>query len=441
MLAHLRSMTFYTSTPLGETLHYLSGYRTLEQEGLEGLMSLLRAEVRRLRASLLVIDGAVLVGQSAPSVQEWKRFLHALYVSTEFLGCTTLLVLPPDRSGLGQQAHTMVDGVIELVSGGLDMRQVRQLQVLKFRGSSFLEGWHHYTITQAGLVISPRTEASLTLSPPALAEPLSTAERPRRMGIGIAQLDAMLAGGLPAASTTFLLGTAGTGKTLLGYHFLAQGAAQGQKGVYFGFSQTPAQVLRTMAHLGLDGQHFVQEGSLQLLWHSPVQDLLDVLAQRLLEAVQRTGVQRLFLDGLSGFQQTVATPQRLDLFLTALFTTLRTLKITTMCAVELPELFSPSIELPSSIRRTTALADNILLLRHVELSSHLYRLISIMKMRDSSYDPVMREFRISEQGIEVAATFASAQAILTGVAHPMGVPQTPFATAKGESASAGGQER
>ncbi|HET8843319.1 MAG TPA: hypothetical protein VFN35_17785, partial [Ktedonobacteraceae bacterium] len=40
------------------------------------------------------------------------------------------------------------------------------------------------------------------------------------------------------------------------------------------------------------------------------------------------------------------------------------------------------------------------------------------KMRESDYDPAIREFRITDQGIDVAPTFASAQAILTGVALP-----------------------
>jgi circadian clock protein KaiC len=346
-----------------------------------------------------------------------------------------------DLSSVAQQAYTMVDGVIELLPHGLDMRLVRELQVLKFRGSPFVEGRHLYTITEAGLVVYPRAEATLTVSPTALPESLSTTQRPTRMGIGIAQLDAMLGGGLPAGSTTLLLGTTGAGKTLLGYHFLTEGAGQGQKGVYFGFSETSAQLLRKMAHLGLGGERFVKDGSLELLWHSPVQDLLDVLAERLLEAVQRTGVRRLFLDGLSGFQHTVAASERLDLFLTALFTALRTLEITTMCAVELPDLFSPIIELPRIIRGTAVLAENILLLRHVELYSQLYRLISIMKMRESGYDPAIREFRITEQGIEVAATFASAQAILTGVARPDVLAQTPFSTVKGEPPSEGEQER
>ncbi|TMF44379.1 MAG: hypothetical protein E6I32_15215 [Chloroflexi bacterium] len=88
-----------------------------------------------------------------------------------------------------------------------------------------------------------------------------------------------------------------------------------------------------------------------------------------------------------------------------------------MCAVELPALFTPKVVLPATFSGITGQVENLLLLRYVELHSQLYRLISIMKMRESSYDPSIREFRITEQGIEVAPTFASAQAILTGIAH------------------------
>src|SRR5205823_5992911 len=57
-------------------------------------------------------------------------------------------------------------------------------------------------------------------------------------------------------------------------------------------------------------------------------------------------------------------------------------------------------------------------LRYVELNAHLYRLISIMKMRDSGYDTALREFVITAHGIAVEAPFAGAEAILTGLARP-----------------------
>ena len=99
-----------------------------------------------------------------------------------------------------------------------------------------------------------------------------------------------------------------------------------------------------------------------------------------------------------------------------------------MCAVELTDLFTPTIKFP--ISGGIGFADNLYFLRYIDLRSQLYRLISIIKMRDSDYDTSIREFRISEQGIEVASTFRSAEVILTGTTHPDGatgpLPRTGF---------------
>jgi circadian clock protein KaiC len=96
---------------------------------------------------------------------------------------------------------------------------------------------------------------------------------------------------------------------------------------------------------------------------------------------------------------------------------LRSLDVTTLFTSELPDLFSDRITIP--IDRVSGLVDNVLVVRYVELRSQLYRLFSVMKMRDSSYDSAIREFRIGPRGITLASTFKSAEAILTGVARPL----------------------
>jgi circadian clock protein KaiC len=140
------------------------------------------------------------------------------------------------------------------------------------------------------------------------------------------------------------------------------------------------------------------------------------LAERLLAAIQRQDVRRLFIDGLGGFLHTVASAERLELFLTALFMELQARKVTTICSLALPALFSPTVELPKADTGIADPVDNLVILRFVELQSQLYRLISILKMCESGYDSAIREFRITDQSINVAPTFRSAQAILTSVA-------------------------
>jgi circadian clock protein KaiC len=344
----------------------------LEQEGLEGLLKLIRSETRSRRATLLVLDGtAVLEGASSP--QDWMRFLHGLYVSAEMTRCTTVLLMQTPQSTDFSGEQTIVEGLIELSMPTYGMRAARELRVHKFRGSAFLEGVHAYAITEAGIVVYPRTEELLAAAPVALPGTAASTERVSKKRMGIARLDEMMRGGVPAGSTTLLLGASGTGKTLLGSHFLLAGSAQGEPGLYFGFSETPSQLERKLARFGLDLTGNQAQGHLEVLWQSPLQSILDVPAERLLEATRRASVQRLFIDGLAGFQRAVASAERLDLFLTALVSELQAGGVTTICSVELPALFSPALELPGAISVTADQADNLLFLRYVELESQLYR--------------------------------------------------------------------
>ena len=415
LLAELEPFTFYTPEPVGDALYYLSGHGVLEREGLKGLLKLLRDEIQSHRTTMLVLDGSITV-EHVRSPLEWTHFLHGLYVSAEITRCTTVILMqfPQDPAFLPGQ--TIVEGLIELAMPTFGMRAVRELSVHKFRGSAFLEGRHFYTISEAGIVIYPRTEERLSPAPLELSARTTAPEQTERMRVGIPHLDEMMRGGLPAGSTTLLLGPSGTGKTLLGCHFLLTGTAQGEPGLYFGFYETPHQLERKLARFGFDVTHRRSEGLLEVLWQSPVQSILDALAERLLAAIQRKGVRQLFIDGLGGFLRTVASAERLDLFLTALFMELQARKVTTICSLELPALFSPTVELPQAANGIADLVDNLVVLRYVELQSQLYRLISILKMRESGYDSAIREFRITDQGITVAPTFTSAQAILTGVA-------------------------
>ena len=301
-----------------------------------------------------------------------------------------MLVTPRD----GAREHPeepLVDGLLVLSDQYVGLRASRELEVRKFRGTAYLRGRHNFRITADGITVHPRTE-SLLASPRGRGR-----RRPRAAGaLAFAALDTMLGGGLWSSSTTMVQGPPGSGKTLLGLHFLAEGARAGEAGLHFGFYETPTRLIDKAAQVGLDVSSFAADGRLEIVWQSPLEEILDALAERLLDAVRRRPVRRLFIDGLNGFQAAAIYPERLSRFCTALMHELRRLNITTLIAVETRRLESEELEVP--ITDISAVVENILFLRYQEEVGRRTRLLSILKLRESAYDPTLRAFTITDAG-------------------------------------------
>jgi len=409
MLTYLRSLDFFDEDPIGDALVYLSGYSTVAQAGLRGLLELLRSEVRTHQATLLVIDGLSTLEGSAASYLEFKRFVSDLQTSLDMLGCTTILQAQPSIDDRTTVIHTIVDGVIRLFDHRVGLYAVRELEIQKLRGSDSLRGRHQFEITSAGLVVHPRTEA-------VYAETIALGPKTRgRVRFGSSRLDEMLHGGLLTGSSTLVLGPPGSGKTLLGLHLLAEGARAGEQGLYFGFYESPAYLVEKAEGIGLELRDAVERGRLDILWQPAIENGLDELAERLLTMVKERKVKRLVVDGLRAFERAAVYAERIGPFFTALSARLRMLEVTTIFTYTLPELFAPSVTV---LAPGTEEVDNMILLRYVELRSQLYRLISLVKIRDSDYEPAVREFTIGSDGLQVSSTFESAENILTGRARP-----------------------
>lgn len=408
LLGQIRDLSFFRERAVGATVTYLSAYSVLETDGLDGLRTFLWQVIRDTQATLLVLDGLAVAQEAATSLLAYKRFLHHCNVYTRAAGCTTIF-LSQIHAGASPPDYTLVDCVIELDMHWVGTRTVRELRVVKQRGGPFLEGPHAYAIGDDGLTVFPRTEALYA------APPERSIDDAVRRPFGIASLDAMLGSGLVAGTSTMLLGTPGAGKTLLGLTFLAEGARQGQPGLYFGFFETPPRLTSLGDEIGLSLSDRVATGLLELLWQPALENVLDRLANRLLTAVAARAVQRLFIDGFEGFQEASVDPERIGRFLAALTNELRARGVTSVISTELRTWLGPAVEAPVS--GLAAVAENVLFLRHVELGARLYRLISILKQRGSGYDASIRQLTISASGIDVAASFGSAEAILTGVAR------------------------
>lgn len=158
MLQHLRPLAFFDESAIPDRLYHVSAFKALEDEGLKGLLDLLRQEIRGHRASLLVLDGLVAAEETAGSDRAFRKFVHEVQTHAAMTECTVLL-LTSGGPGPVRAEQTMVDGLIDLDDRVFAVRNERSLQVSKFRGSGALRGRHPFRITSGGLVVFPRVEA------------------------------------------------------------------------------------------------------------------------------------------------------------------------------------------------------------------------------------------------------------------------------------------
>lgn len=409
MFTHLQRMAFFDQRLIADHIEYLSGFKVLEQEGLPGLFSLVRRIIESLRPVVFVVDGVVSLHESAPDSREYKKLIRELQVLAAMTGSAVILLSSSDQTTRFRPEYTMVDGIIDISIQVEQLQLMRHVEVRKMRGSRQIGGQHTLEINDEGVIVWPRLESEFADE----AEP--PVPQSGRMTFGVADLDDMLRGGLPKNSITMVLGPSGAGKTILGLQFLAEGAQKGQSGLYFGFYERPATLLAKCNRIGLRMQEAVSKGLVELMWRRPVEGVIDILGAELLAEVRRRRVQRLFLDGMQGFQAAVDAPDRIRDIFSALANTLEREGVTTVYTMETRDLLGPHIELP--IVGASQITHNIILLRHVELNASLCRLISILKVRESDYDPAIREFRVTDTGLAVSKGFVRAEHILSGVAR------------------------
>ena len=410
MLGHLQGFSFYDRAHVGERIHYISLVGSIEAGDFAGTLNLLVEMLRDYQASLLVIDGAGAARMFADSTAEYLRFVHGLNTRANAFGCTTVL-LAGNREE--ETVATHVDGVIELsnlMTPTTSARDARWLRVAKLRGSDYLSGQHRFAIGADGIAVYPRLEAAHADLTPTWHEPDD------RLAFGIPGLDAMLAGGLQSSSSTLVLGNPGAGKTMLGLHYLAEGARRGERGLVAGFHETPPALASTADQAGMALRPHLESGLVRIMWQAPLEVAPDAWAWQLLAAVEEHRPQRLVIDAYSDLIPLFSIPERRAFFPPALVNRLRDLRVTALIILEIETFAGPTLTLPA--QNLSASMDNAILLRTVEVRSELRRVVSILKQRQTGFDPTIREFSIGADGIVVGNPF-DASALLTGVADPL----------------------
>jgi len=155
------------------------------------------------------------------------------------------------------------------------------------------------------------------------------------------------------------------------------------------------------------------------MWQPTTEGLLDEICHRLIEAVRRRNVRRLFIDGLQGFERLAPERDRLGHIFSEFSSEIRGLGVSTVYTAE-ADLIGPVNGLPLSglsLQGVSCIAEIILVMRYVELRSQLHRIISVLKVRDAEINSALHRFTITKKGIVIDPDSAAAEEILAQAAR------------------------
>ncbi len=420
LIAHLRTFDFYDDALVGDRIQYLS----LEQYLAAGLASVGEALIdiaRKARADLVVLDGFRGVRGADLDLQAARQFLYDIGSTLSVFGMTTVITSEADpRDPAFFPESTTADIIIGLHYDLVGVQQRRALEVIKMRGAQPLSGLHSIHLSREGLVIYPRLASRVATRTEASEPDAALVEEARkqveeplaRVSVGIPEVDRLLGGGLTAGSTTLVVGSLGTGKTVLALHFAVAGLRAGEPTVFLGFRETLSQLLQKAGafDLGREMLAGMRPSGIMTLQHwAPVELNPDIVADRLVATLDSVGARRLVIDSVIELEHAIregGDPRRADSYMAALVEALRQRNVTAMFIREHDTTIATRMSLtPGAV---AVLAENVLLLQHIEEGAALHRVLSVVKMRYSAHDAQLHEFTIqAPAGIQLLDAHSS----------------------------------
>jgi circadian clock protein KaiC len=414
LLQYMQQFSFFEAGLLERSIVF-ADLGSVIRKGAEATLSEISSRVEREEPEVVVIDSFKAVRDIFDDPVVLRTFVYDLAVHTAAWGSTSLLVGEYTEADTASHAEfAIADGIIRFSNSRRELTAVREVEVLKLRGADYVTGSHFYEIGRDGLAFFPRVRGpdSAAAESRAAAAIVST---PDRASTGVAGLDAMLGGGLPRASTTIVQGGTGTGKTLLGLHFLLEGARHGEAGIQFMLEETPDQLRQFAQGLGWELATFEERGLLTLSYISPVELSTDRFLDRARQQVKKAGARRAVLDSLTSLALGVPSERRFKELVYAVAKHFHAAGVTLNMNMEVPDLLG-SAQL--SGHGVSFAADNVIQLKFVEIEGRLERGLSVLKVRGVRHATDVRRLSVERDGVHVGSPFEGLRGVLTGLPVP-----------------------
>lgn len=374
---------------------------------LGGLLARIQAAVVRVDAKRLVLDAVTALFSRFSDRGKVRSELFRIGQTLRALGVTTLMTSEraSDHADVSRYEveEFVADNVIILRNGLDDELRRRTLEILKMRGVPHRRGEFPFVIIPGrGVEVVPLS-----------AIPLQHRSTNVRTTYGNAQLDAMCEGGAFRDSITLVSGPTGAGKTLMASGFAAGGAAVGERCLMLGFEESRDQLFRNAKGWGHDFERLESDGWLKTVCEYPEAQSLEDRLVSIRDMIRDFRPQRLVLDTMTALHRLASTKSFRD-FTLGLSSLLKREQITGLFTHDVGTIINVA---EASKDHLSAITDTIILLRFVEIGSRIHRGITVLKMRGSHHDADIREFTITNSGLNIGLPFRHVQSVLSGSAQ------------------------
>lgn len=379
----------------------------IEESGeydLEGLFIRLGSAIASIGAKRVVLDTIETLFAGLSNQAILRAELRRLFLWLKDKGVTAIITGERGDGTLTRQGleEYVSDCVIVLDHRVSEQTSSRRLRVVKYRGSIHGTNEYPFLIDEDGISVLPVT--SLALKHIVSSERVST---------GIPRLDAMLGGkGFYRGSSVLVSGTAGTGKSSIAAHFADAACRRGERVIYFSFEESPSQIMRNMNSIGIDLQRWVNKGLLHIDATLPSLTGLETHLVMKHKVINDFNPQVVIMDPLNSFVVGENGVDVKSMFM-RLLDFLKTKQITALFT----NLTSGSRVLEETEVGISSVIDTWLLVRAIDSGGERNRGLSVLKSRGMAHSNQIREFLLTDHGVELRDVYVGPEGVLTGSAR------------------------
>ena len=371
---------------------------------LEGLFVRLGHAIDSIGAKRVVLDTLEALFASLPNEAILRAELRRLFRWLKDRGVTAVITAERGREQLTRHGleEYVSDCVILLDHRLFDQIATRHLRVVKYRGAMHGTNEFPFLIGDEGISVLPIT--SLGLNHKISSERIAT---------GIPRLDSMLGGrGFFRGSSILLTGTPGTGKTIVAANFAQAACRRGERTLFFSFEESPNQIIRNMHSIGLRLEPLVKRGLLRFQSARPSLYGLEMHLATMFKEIVAFQPSVVVIDPITSLMDSGTSSESKGM-VTRLIDYLKGNQITSLFT----SLTQGGHALQQSEMAMSSLMDAWLLLQDFEGNGERNRVLYVLKARGMKHSNQIREFLISDRGIDLVDAYIGPSGVLTGSAR------------------------